>query len=64
MFREQDRAELGSQRMSTRQLEAEMAAWKSDFDRRETERVERREEKRQRYSPQRERARLALLEYL
>jgi len=57
-----ERAEPDFKRKTKRQLEAEMARWDRDFQRKQKHREQHRQENLKRYDPQRESARLELLE--
>jgi hypothetical protein len=62
IMQEWERAEPNFRRKTKRQLDAEMGRWEREFDRDRVKRELRRQENLSRYDPERETARLALLE--
>jgi hypothetical protein len=62
VMEEWERAESGFKRKTKRQVEAEMARWDRDFQRKRKHREHQRQENLKRYDPDREQARLELLE--
>lgn len=62
IMEEWERAEPDHKPKTKRQLDAEMKRWDRDFEREQAERAVKRQENQDRYDPEREKARLALLE--